>query len=459
MKKTFIVILILLPVFMFAQINSLLPAKYLGGDASGTIRNWKNSGSSIINAFEKEGKKIRIDHFIVVSEEGIFPGKTPVGEKIIQLLNKMKDRKGWKLLYFPKGVYVVDKEIVIDIPGAVIKGTLSNNEEEVTVFKFDLKEDVKNCFLVKEDSVGLEDFAIIDQNLSAPANQIKNKGRLRKMIRLSSDECWVRRVNSRKANYGHVSIIGNHNTVTACFFFDAHEYGGGGEGYGVQIGSYASYNRIENNIFSSLRHSVVLSAEPRYNVIAYNYSSRVTSTSCGGWIIDEGCGDIQLHGNGSNPRYSGPALNLFEGNIVQKVVIDYAHKHNGNYNTFFRNSSIEGLGIEESQNATQYQQNIIAFHGDCSCPWFSDACEKLLKLGFHKYWIENESYLDISNEYPSLYLPEKPEWYTGSWPFQLKRHYSDEFNPAKRRKMTSASNNVLNIFDMYEIEKSKIKVN
>ena len=54
-------------------------------------------------------------------------------------------------------------------------------------------------------------------------------------------------------------------------------------------------------------------------------------------LPSDAAGDLVLHGN-------YPYANLFEGNILQNLVVDDSHGLNGPYNTFFRNRA-DNYGI------------------------------------------------------------------------------------------------------------------
>ena len=93
---------------------------------------------------------------------------------------------------------------------------------------------------------------------------------------------------------------------------------------------------------------MVLQAGANGNVFAYNYSTEPH------WeetvLPANSAGDITLHGN-------YVYMNLFEGNVVQNIVIDNSHGINGPYNTFYRNRA-ELWGIFMNSSAGNYQNFI-----------------------------------------------------------------------------------------------------
>jgi hypothetical protein len=146
---------------------------------------------------------------------------------------------------------------------------------------------------------------------------------------------------------GHVALVSSTQcAVTGCYFHHAHEYDGGGSGYGVRLESKTGECRIENNIFQHLRHSMLVQAGANGNVFGYNYSREPVRTE----FPSEISGDIVGHGN-------YPYANLFEGNICQHISIDASHNANGPLNTFFRNRA-EAYGFNMTDPAA-HRQNIV----------------------------------------------------------------------------------------------------
>jgi hypothetical protein len=140
--------------------------------------------------------------------------------------------------------------------------------------------------------------------------------------------CRVKGVELENANYAHITLQSTANTtISGNYLHDAFDYGSGGKGYGVVLQFGAGDNLICDNIAQYLRHSILVQAAANGNVIAYNYSYNPYWTE--GWFPSNSAGDVVLHGN-------YPYSNLFEGNIIQNLVIDNSHGINGPYNTFFQ---------------------------------------------------------------------------------------------------------------------------
>jgi len=163
--------------------------------------------------------------------------------------------------------------------------------------------------------------------------------------------CWVIGVESDSTNFCHIAIFNSaHILARANYLHHSHAYGGSGQGYGVAIHYTSGDCLIENNKLEHLRHSMLVQAGANGNVFAYNYSKDPY------WdeppFPTNSAGDIVCHGN-------YPFMNLFEGNVVQNVVIDNSHGINGPFNTIFRNKA-GGYGIFMNNNPATDSMNIVA---------------------------------------------------------------------------------------------------
>lgn len=163
--------------------------------------------------------------------------------------------------------------------------------------------------------------------------------------------CWIKNIESNHTRKSHVDF----NTALGCeirdsYFHHSFSYGGGGSGYGVRCGFHTTDVLIENNIFDSLRHAMMVSLGANGNVFGYNYSINNVQGNGEtelnqGWIPP----DISIHGH-------YPFMNLFEGNDVQEIGIGDYWGSGGKGNTYFRNK-INGEGIFYYDNS--HYQNII----------------------------------------------------------------------------------------------------
>lgn len=166
----------------------------------------------------------------------------------------------------------------------------------------------------------------------------------------NSVNSYVKCIQSIKCNYSHIRIsMSSNNTVCGNYFKDAFSYGSGGKGYGVMLCNGSGECLVTENNFQHLRHSMILQAGANGNVISYNYSIQPYWTGVA--LPSSSAGDLVLHGN-------YPYLNLFEGNVVQNIVIDDSHGKNGHFNTFFRNRA-EYYGIVMNNGTPSDSQNFI----------------------------------------------------------------------------------------------------
>lgn len=165
--------------------------------------------------------------------------------------------------------------------------------------------------------------------------------------------CWIKNIESNKSVGTHVGMnICYHLSVTGSYIHDAFIFDGTGtRGYGVCMFTRNSLCLVENNIFKTLRHSMMVKQGANGNVFAYNYSRDPKRSE----PIPDYSADISLHGH-------YPFANLFEGNIVQNIMPDLYWGPSGPFNTFFRNRA-EWYGFVMSSpsgsNPTTDYANIV----------------------------------------------------------------------------------------------------
>ena len=200
--------------------------------------------------------------------------------------------------------------------------------------------------------VGIE--CLMVERLDATALQTSN------IIFTNAVNCWIKGVESNMTNFAHVTLRSSSNIyIHESYFHHAFAYGGSGQGYGINCETTSGECLIENNIFNNLRHSMLCQAGVNGNVFAYNYSLNPYWTEPP--FPTNSAGDIVLHGN-------YPFSNLFEGNIVQNIVIDNSHDINGPYNTIFRNRA-ELYGIYMNQNPASNDQNFVGNEVTSTAPF------------------------------------------------------------------------------------------
>ena len=208
-------------------------------------------------------------------------------------------------------------------------------------FNTQLKPVVRKIETIKNS--GIENLSI--QRISNP-----DEGGGNNIYFYHAINCFVKGVESNKSIGSHIMVNNSMKIeVNGCYVHHAFNYDGSAtQGYGVTLNHHATYCLVENNIFSNLRHAMMVKVGANSNVFTYNYSKDVVRSE----FPFDASGDISLHGHHSY-------ANLFEGNIVQNIIIDHYWGPSGPYNTFFRNKTLKyGILMTESDFET-CNQNFV----------------------------------------------------------------------------------------------------
>lgn len=164
-------------------------------------------------------------------------------------------------------------------------------------------------------------------------------------------QCWVEGVESDKSVGSHINVATSSQIdIKSCYLHHAFTYDGAGtRGYGITLSSHSGECKIENNILKHLRHALMVKTGANGNVFGYNYSIEPYRSE----IIHDFSGDISLHGH-----YA--FSNLFEGNIVQNIIIDHYWGPSGPFNTFFRNrAELYGIIMTVTDTIETNSQNFV----------------------------------------------------------------------------------------------------
>jgi hypothetical protein len=234
------------------------------------------------------------------------------------------------------------------------------------------------------------------------------------MISLAAN-CVVRGVESDKSVSAHIDIFQSTRIlVEGNYFHHAFLYDGASKhGYGVTLNAHSGECLITNNIFRYLRHAMMVKTGANGNVFSYNYSREVHRSE----YFHDFSGDISLHGHYAY-------ANLFEGNIVQSIIVDRTWGPSGPYNTFFRNRA-EAYGIIFTAYNTPFSDsqhivgNDVTYNGEYP---FLGGPYDITGTGH----IEHGNNIDGTIRPPgtntltdtSYYLTEEPVFWNvaGSWP-------------------------------------------
>ncbi len=266
-------------------------------------------------------------------------------------IDKADDNSGFNIVYFPTGTYKITNSL--NVPSEV---TLKGAGSDLSILYFHVADDINCIKIYNKTKTGIEDLKIQRYGIGEDSGKT--------IVISSSDNCWVKGVESKQASGHHILITNNstHIDIHGCYIHHAKDYGGGGHGYGVWITHNSSLCLIENNIIRHLRHSMIVADGAFGNVFGYNYSDDIQDS--GFWDL----GDISLHGHYSTDI--GPFKNLFEGNNCWYIDVDDQWGVNGNYNTFLRNRSIEnGIKVVEGNDNCNIINNYFRNCSHYSFPW------------------------------------------------------------------------------------------
>jgi len=259
-------------------------------------------------------------------------------------------------------------------------------------------------------------FSLVQKPMIRPVDMIVNTGfedlYIEKMIAAdhtfhfeNTAYCWIRKVESYHTRRTHVSITASFaNEVRESYFHHSFDYGGGGSGYGVECRMHTTGTLVENNIFDSLRHAMLVQTGANGNVFAYNYSVNPVQGEGEinlnkGWIPP----DISIHGH-----YT--FMNLFECNHVSEIGIADYWGPAGPGNTFFRNKVIdEGIFFYDQT----HRQNVVGNETTAITDRDNKSRDNIIKANV----VNNEAVKPVPVLPVSLYLDRTPPFLKGyKWP-------------------------------------------
>ena len=165
-------------------------------------------------------------------------------------------------------------------------------------------------------------------------------------------DAWVDGVVSRRTSRAHVGL----NQVFRCrvedsIFHDATDFGDGGRAYGVSLARHTTGCLVVDNTLYDLRHAIIVQLGASGNVVAYNHAR-----GSAGYEDRQPRADLSLHGH-------WPQANLFEGNIVDRVVSSDWWGPSGPTNTLFRNCVRDHVIVADSSDDHVVIANVIGGGG------------------------------------------------------------------------------------------------
>ena len=175
--------------------------------------------------------------------------------------------------------------------------------------------------------------------------------------------CWIKNVASIKAQKAHFWVDTAYaseireNIIKDGWAFNADH------AYGLRMNNWNSANRIEDNIFERLRHSLVFEGGGSGNVLAYNY------------LKDPNTDDSSFLGEEMSYHGSHPFMNLWEGNIGTTIAPDNTWG-SSSHSLYFRNfasgkrttSSHWGwvISVESNSMFHSFVGNVLGYSGIAS---------------------------------------------------------------------------------------------
>lgn len=190
---------------------------------------------------------------------------------------------------------------------------------------------------------------------------------------------WINNVVSKNPSRAHVAVNFSRGChVSQSFFDNASDHGDGGRGYGVSLANGTVGCLVEDNEFRRLRHAIILNEGTGGNAVVYNHAWDAFHPN----FPAGGPPDLLLHG----PAYG----NLFEGNVVERILI--GDRETGGGNVFLSNClTTSALGYQHGFGTQVILGN--AMYG-------SDA--ELLDLRMEDRWPDHEPFPGGASSLPFL---------------------------------------------------------
>ncbi len=152
-------------------------------------------------------------------------------------------------------------------------------------------------------------------------------------------DLWVNDVETIRASRAHIGIdVVGRCEVTGSNLHGAHDFGDGGRAYGISIARHTTNCLIEDNALWDLRHAMIIQLGASGNVFGYN-----DARGSAGYEDRQPRADISLHGH-------WPQANLFEGNVVDRVVFADWWGPVGPTNVFWRGCALDSVSVIESSD-------------------------------------------------------------------------------------------------------------
>lgn len=152
-------------------------------------------------------------------------------------------------------------------------------------------------------------------------------------------DLWVKDVEMIKTSRAHIGIdMVGRCEVTGSRIHGAHDYGDGGRAYGISIARHTTSCLIENNALWDLRHALIIQLGASGNVFGYN-----DVRGSAGYEDRQPRADISIHGH-------WPQANLFEGNVIDRIVFSDWWGPAGPNNVLWRGCVLDFAIVADQSN-------------------------------------------------------------------------------------------------------------
>jgi len=158
-------------------------------------------------------------------------------------------------------------------------------------------------------------------------------------------DVWVLDSELVMTSRAHVGIdVTSRCEIAGSEIHGAHDYGDGGRAYGISIARHTTGCHVDDNALWDLRHAMIIQLGASGNVFSHN-----DARGSAGYEDRQPRADISIHGH-------WPQVNLFEANVVDRIVFADWWGPSGPDNVFYRGCALEHVIVTEQSN----DQGVVA---------------------------------------------------------------------------------------------------
>lgn len=161
-------------------------------------------------------------------------------------------------------------------------------------------------------------------------------------------DLWLTDLELVQTSRAHIAIdVVANCSVIGSSIHGAHDFGDGGRAYGISAARHTTGCRFEDNALWDLRHAMIIQLGAAGNVFGYN-----DARGSAGYEDRQPRADISLHGH-------WPQLNLFEGNVVDRMVFADWWGPSGPGNVKWRGCALDFIQLTEKSNDQAVLASVI----------------------------------------------------------------------------------------------------